>query len=58
MHEAVEFLKSEGVEIIEIEKIAASEVGQLSFEVMLFEYKDGLNKYFASLEPDALMPLS
>ena len=34
---------------MEIDQIGPSEVGQLSFNVMLFEYKDGLNNYFASL---------
>ncbi len=51
--EAVAFIKSQGAETIEIEDIAPRQVGGLSFEIMLFEYKDGLNKYFASLGPDA-----
>lgn len=49
----VAYLKSQGATIIEIDKIGSSEVGQLSFNVMLFEYKDGLNKYFASLGENA-----
>jgi len=53
MNAAVDFLKSQGAEIIEIDQIAAAEVGNQSFEIMLFEYKDGLNKYFKSLGPDA-----
>lgn len=53
MNEAIAYLKSQGAEIIDIEEIASNEVGGLSFEVMLFEYKDGLNKYFRSLGPDA-----
>ena len=53
MNQTVEFLKSQGAEIIEIEKIMDDEVGNYSFEVMLYEYKDGLNKYFESLGPDA-----
>jgi amidase len=53
MHRAVEFLKSQGAEVIEIDKIAENNVGEFSFNVMLFEYKDGLNKYFQSLGPDA-----
>ncbi|MDX2444082.1 MAG: amidase [Bacteroidales bacterium] len=51
--QAVEYLKSQGVEIVEIENIFTSNVNSLSFEVMLYEYKDGLNKYFASLGEDA-----
>ena len=46
---AVAYLKSKGVEIIEIEEIYAPDARKASFEVMLFEYKDGLNQYFASL---------
>ncbi|MEQ8359542.1 MAG: amidase [Cytophagales bacterium] len=53
MEEAVLFMKSQGAEIFEVETIESSEVGSLSLEVMIFEYKDGLNKYFASLGPDA-----
>ncbi|WP_020535894.1 amidase [Lewinella cohaerens] len=51
--QAVAFIKSQGAETIEIENIAPRQAGGLSFEIMLFEYKDGLNKYFASLGPDA-----
>ncbi|HNP19139.1 MAG TPA: amidase [Fulvivirga sp.] len=53
MYRAVEYLKSQGAEVVEIDKIAENNVGEYSFNVMLFEYKDGLNKYFQSLGPDA-----
>ena len=53
MNEAVEFIKSQGAEVIDIEEIAKSEVSDYSFQIMLFEYKDGLNKYFQSLGPDS-----
>ncbi|MDH5367673.1 MAG: amidase [Cyclobacteriaceae bacterium] len=53
MNEAVEYLKSQGAEIIEIDEITESNVGGFSFEIMLYEYKDGLNKYFKSLGVDA-----
>jgi len=49
MYKAVDFLKSQGVEIIEIDEISTGKVGYYSFEIMLYEYKDGLNKYFQSL---------
>lgn len=52
-NQAVAFIKSQGAEVIEIDKIAESNIGNLSFQVMLYEYKDGLNKYFKSLGPDA-----
>jgi len=51
--QAVAYFESQGAEIIEIDEIAARKAGGLSFQVMLYEYKDGLNKYFASLGPDA-----
>ena len=51
--EAIAYMKSEGAEIIEIEQIADNSVGGLSFQVMLYEYKDGLNNYFKSLGPNA-----
>jgi amidase len=53
MLKAVEFMKSQGAEIIEIDQVSAPGTGNHAFQVMLFEYKDGLNKYFASLGPDA-----
>lgn len=53
MDAAVEYIKSQGAEVIEIPEIGSNEVGQYSFEIMLFEYKDGLNKYFQSLGPQA-----
>jgi len=53
MYKAVRFMKSQGAEIIEIDKVSDGQVDKYSFEVMLYEYKDGLNKYFQSLGPDA-----
>jgi amidase len=49
MDEAVAFLKKQGAEVIELEQVIQPEADGQSFEVMLFEFKDGLNKYFASL---------
>lgn len=53
MATTVEFLKKQGAEVVEIEKLADPKIEDYSFEVMLYEYKDGLNKYFVSLGPDA-----
>jgi len=50
---AIELMKSKGAEIIEIESIAPRGTGSHSFQVMLHEYKDGLNDYFASLGDNA-----
>ncbi len=53
MDQTVDYLKSQGVEIVEIESFTDVDVGDLSFEVMLYEFKDGLNKYFVSLGDQA-----
>lgn len=53
LYHVVKYLKSQGAEVIEIDQIYERGVGSKSFQVMLYEYKDGLNKYFASLGPDA-----
>jgi amidase len=53
MKEAVDFIKSQGAEVIIIENITAPGTGNHALQVMLFEYKDGLNQYFRSLGPNA-----
>ncbi len=52
-NQAVAYMKSQGAEVIEIDKIAENNIGGLSFQVMLYEYKDGLNNYFKSLGSNA-----
>lgn len=49
MKQTIAFLKNQGAEIIEVEAPKASEYEDASFEVMLYEFKDGLNRYFAGL---------
>jgi len=51
MNHAVAYLKSQGAEIIEVSEISNSNVDKLENEIMLYEYKDGLNNYFRSLGP-------
>ena len=53
MQKAVDHIRSQGAEVIEIDQIYDREVGSLSFQVLLWEFKDGLNKYFASLGENA-----
>lgn len=53
MSQAVDFLKNQGAEIIDVTTISSGNVGRHSFEIMLYEYKDGLNKYFHSLGHEA-----
>jgi amidase len=49
MSQTVNFLKSQGAEVIELDYALPSAVEKASFNVLLFEFKDGLNKYFAGL---------
>jgi len=53
MKKAIADLKANGAEIIEIEMPKTANYEEASFEVMLYEFKDGLNKYFAGL-PDSI----
>ena len=50
---AIATLKAQGAVIVEIDQINERATGGHSFQVMLHEYKAGLNDYFASLGPDA-----
>jgi amidase len=49
MEAAVAFLKNAGAEVVDLEQVMQPGAEGSSFNVMLFEFKDGLNKYFASL---------
>jgi len=53
MHRAVRFLKSQGAEIIELEKLVEGKPYTNSSEVLAYEFKDGLRKYFTRLGEDA-----
>jgi len=52
-NQAIKVLKNAGAELIEIDHIGTPRVGYYSFQIMLYEYKDGLNKYFQSLGKNA-----
>ncbi|HEY9049814.1 MAG TPA: amidase [Ohtaekwangia sp.] len=49
MKQVVIYLKQQGAEVIEIAEPVGKGAGGPSFQVLLYEFKDGLNKYFASL---------
>ena len=53
MHRAVRFLKSQGAEIIELDKLVEGRPYTNSSEVLAYEFKDGLRKYFARLGENA-----
>ncbi len=53
MYQAVRDFESMGAEIIEIDQIGTQNIGGDAFRVLLYEFKDGLNKYFESLGDNA-----
>ena len=53
MEEAIDYMKSQGATIVEVDDLMDRSTGRYSYQVLLYEFKDGLNKYFASLGPDA-----
>lgn len=55
MEEAVTYFKSKGATIIELDQIMDRKAGEYSSTVMSYEFKDGLNKYFMSLGPNAMV---
>ena len=47
--QAIETLKSKGAEIVEVELLKqTNELGEAEYNVLLYEFKDGLNRYLAS----------
>ena len=53
IRQAMDDMKSQGAELIEIDNISEPHVFGDSFEIMLYEYKEGLNAYFNSLGDNA-----
>ena len=49
MEQSVAWMKSQGAEVIELTEKPDDNLEKLSFEVMLYEFKDGLNTYLKSL---------
>lgn len=49
MDAAVEEMRKQGATIIEVDDVLNKEAGGHSYQVLLYEFKDGLNKYFKSL---------
>jgi len=52
MDQVMDFMKEKGCEIVFLDSIWQQDPGRYSFQVMLYEYKDGLNKYLSKLAPD------
>jgi amidase len=53
IRQAIAFLKSQGAQVTEVELPKGSGFNTASYQVLLYEFKDGLNKYFAGLGNDA-----
>ena len=53
MDNAEAYFESQGAELVEVERILPSGTGGDSYQVLLYEFKDGLNKYFSALGPNA-----
>ena len=51
--EAIEVLRSAGAEIIEIDQISEQDIGSEALEMLLHEFRAGLDEYFARLGDDA-----
>ena len=53
MNQNIAWMKSQGAEVIVLKEPFDEKVEKASLEVMLYEFKDGLNSYFASLGKNA-----
>jgi amidase len=53
MIQAIADMRTQGAEVIEVDAPKSSEYNDASFEVLLYEFKDGLNKYFSGLGENA-----
>jgi amidase len=49
----IRHLESMGAEVVEIEDLITENIGGAGFQVLMYEFKDGLNAYFASLGENA-----
>jgi amidase len=52
-NQSVRLIEELGAEVIEIDQISEENIGGDAFQVLLYEFKDGLDEYFASLGDDA-----
>ena len=50
--QSIQLLKNAGADVIEVDQPDGSDYENDEFEVLLFEFRDGLNKYFAGLGND------
>ncbi|MCF6297688.1 MAG: amidase [Flavobacteriaceae bacterium] len=50
---AIDYMESQGAELVKIDNILDSKIGAYSFTVLVYEFINGLNSYLKSLGPDA-----
>lgn len=55
MHETIRTLEDLGAEIVEIDEITEENIGGDAFQVLLYEFKDGVDDYLESLNNDAII---
>lgn len=55
MQETIRTLESLGATVVEIDQISEQNIGGDAFQVLLYEFKDGLNRYLASLQNDEIV---
>lgn len=55
MHETIRTLEDLGATVIEIDDITEGNIGGDAFQVLLYEFKDGVNDYLESLNNDAIV---
>lgn len=55
MNETIRTLEELGAEIVEINQISQTNIGGDAFQVLLYEFKDGLNNYLESLDNEAVV---
>ncbi len=54
MEEALDFMKSSGAEIIDpVEITGAKQTGRSGYDLLLYEFKHGINQYLSQNRPDA-----
>ncbi|MDN5202886.1 amidase [Fulvivirgaceae bacterium BMA10] len=53
MEKAILAMKNAGATIIDLDEVTPNGMGRAGFDVLLYEFKDGVNKYLASLGPNA-----
>lgn len=52
MEAAIQLMKDRGATLIDLEEITPNGQGQAGFDVLLYEFKDGVNKYLAGVQSE------